>query len=233
MLFDHDHVPLRNMSLAKGHWSQPRCLRRKPCEDLEMTDPGNSGRLGVLVPGEEINMYSKTRIAVLVATFITGIAGVAEAQTPTPSPAPAATPPLFATTKVDGTDNVYIFRYQNHQAMFVVTPAGVIVTDPIGYGRPQAVKVYLDEIRKITQAPIKYLIYSHHHYDHIAGGKPFKDAGAVVVAHSRAKERLAALKACQRRHARSGRGSASARSSSEAPRLSSSTPGVTIPIHRS
>ena len=42
--------------------------------------------------------------------------------------------------------------------------------------------------------PIKYLIYSHHHYDHIAGGKPFKDAGAVVIAHRRAKERLAVLK---------------------------------------
>jgi hypothetical protein len=39
--------------------------------------------------------------------------------------------PMFATTKVDGTDNVYVFRYQNHQAMFVVTPAGVIVTDPM------------------------------------------------------------------------------------------------------
>src|SRR5262245_20284814 len=46
--------------------------------------------------------------------------------------------------------------------------------DRISYRRPKA---YLDEIRKITQAPIKYLIYSHHHYDHIAGGKVFKDAG--------------------------------------------------------
>ena len=102
--------------------------------------------------------------------------------------------PTFATTKVEGTDNVYIFRYQGHQAMFVVTPAGVIATDPISYGRPQAAKAYLDEIRKITQAPIRYLIYSHHHYDHIAGGKPFKDAGATVIAHKRAKERLATLK---------------------------------------
>ena len=102
--------------------------------------------------------------------------------------------PTFATTKVEGTDNVYIFRYQNHQAMFIVTPAGVIATDPISYGRPQAAKAYVEEIQKITKAPIKYLIYSHHHYDHIAGGKPFKDAGATVIAHRRAKERLAALK---------------------------------------
>ena len=78
--------------------------------------------------------------------------------------------------------------------MFVVTPAGVIATDPISYGRPQAAKTYVDEIKKITKAPIKYVIYSHHHYDHIAGGKPFKEAGATFVAHRRAKERLVALK---------------------------------------
>src|SRR5256884_7039789 len=105
-------------------------------------------------------------------------------------PAPAA----VATTKVEGTDNVYVFRYGNHQSMFVVTSAGVIATDPIGYGRPQAVVTYVDEIKKVSSQPIKYLIYSHHHFDHIAGGKPFKDAGATIVAHKRAKERLAVLR---------------------------------------
>jgi len=123
-------------------------------------------------------------IALLVAHSI-GFSESASAQTPAP---------LFATTKVEGTENVYIFRYQNHQAMFIVTPAGVIVTDPISYGRPQAAKAYLEEIRKITKAPIRYLIYSHHHYDHIAGGKVFKEAGAIVIAHRKAKERLAVLK---------------------------------------
>ena len=84
---------------------------------------------------------------------------------------------------------MYIFRNGNHQSMFIVTPEGVIATDPVGYGRPTAGQDYIDEIRKITQAPIRYLIYSHHHFDHIAGGKAFKDAGATVVAHKRAKER--------------------------------------------
>ncbi len=125
-------------------------------------------------------------ISICAALLASTLSGPALSQAPQP--------PMFATTKVDGTDGVYVFRYQNHQAMFVVTPEGVIATDPISYGRPQAATTYLDEIRKITQAPIKYLIYSHHHYDHIAGGKPFKDAGAVVIAHRRAKERLAALK---------------------------------------
>ncbi len=112
----------------------------------------------------------------------------------TVSAAQAQQPPMFATTKVEGTDNVYVFRYQNHQAMFVVTPEGVIATDPIGLARPQAVTTYIDEIKKITNAPIRYVIYSHHHYDHVAGGQPFKALGATFVAHRRAKERLEALK---------------------------------------
>ncbi len=95
-------------------------------------------------------------------------------------------PPPFATTKVDGTDGVYIFRNGNHQSMFVVTSAGVIATDPVAYGRPTGGQTYLDEIKKVTNQPIKYLIYSHHHFDHIAGGKAIKDAGATVVAHRRA-----------------------------------------------
>jgi glyoxylase-like metal-dependent hydrolase (beta-lactamase superfamily II) len=122
--------------------------------------------------------------AAVLAAACVGV--IAHAQPPAPPP--------FATTKVDGTDNVYVFRYGNHQAMFVVTSAGVIATDPIGYGRPQAVVTYVDEIKKVTNQPIKYLIYSHHHFDHIAGGKPFKDAGAKFIAHKRAKERLAQLK---------------------------------------
>jgi glyoxylase-like metal-dependent hydrolase (beta-lactamase superfamily II) len=111
----------------------------------------------------------------------------------TPVLAQTAQRPVFATTKVDGTDNVYIFRYENHQAMFVVTKAGVIATDPISLRRPAA-KAYIDEIRKVTQAPIKYVIYSHSHYDHSAGGKPFKDLGATFIAHKNAKARIQELK---------------------------------------
>ena len=127
----------------------------------------------------------------------------ASAQAPSPTPAPAASPPpaaapatapapAYATTRV--ADNVYVFRYGGAQSMFVVTPAGVIATDPIAFQRPQAAEAYLAEIRRITTVPIRYLIYSHHHYDHSAGGKPFKDAGAAVVAHRNARARLEVLK---------------------------------------
>lgn len=121
----------------------------------------------------------KKLLAALVLAFL-GFGATAQQQ------------PIFETRKL--TDNAYLFRYGFHQALFVVTPDGVIATDPIAFLRPQAATTYIAEIRKITQAPIKYLIYSHHHYDHIAGGKPFKEAGATVVAHRNAKTRLEALR---------------------------------------
>ncbi len=120
------------------------------------------------------------------AGILTLLTGIAHAQQPERPPQ--------ATTKVEGTENVYIFRNGNHQSMFVVTPDGVIATDPVSYGRPTGGQTYLDAIRKVTDKPVKYVIYSHHHFDHIAGGKVFKDAGATFIAHRRAKERLEALK---------------------------------------
>ncbi len=100
--------------------------------------------------------------------------------------------PAVSTKKVDGTENVYLFRYGNHQSIFIVTPQGVIATDPISYLR--SAQPYIDAIKAVTDKPIKYVIYSHHHYDHIAGGKPFKALGATFIAHRRAKERLLELK---------------------------------------
>ncbi|MGZ5080362.1 MAG: MBL fold metallo-hydrolase [Usitatibacter sp.] len=127
-----------------------------------------------------------TRIAI-------GLLGAALLAFDCAAQAPAGERAPFATTKVAGTDNVYIFRNGNHQSMFVVTSEGVIATDPIAYGRPTGGQTYVNEIRKVTDKPIKYVIYSHHHFDHIAGGQAFKDAGATFIAHRRARERLAAL----------------------------------------
>ena len=129
------------------------------------------------------------------AALIAGaVVAQAQQQAPAPAQAPALAaapaPPPTATTKV--TDNVYIFRYVGHQSMFIVTPAGVIATDPISERRPA--KPYIDAIQAVTKAPIKYVIYSHSHFDHIAGGQPFKDLGATFVAHRNAKERIQALK---------------------------------------
>ncbi|HYF08185.1 MAG TPA: MBL fold metallo-hydrolase [Acetobacteraceae bacterium] len=107
------------------------------------------------------------------------------------APASAQQAP-FATRQL--AENVYLFRFMGHQSLFVTTPEGVVATDPISYRRPQAAQAYIQEIRRVSQAPIRHLIYSHHHYDHIAGGRPFKEAGATVIAHRNAKAHLDRLR---------------------------------------
>src|SRR3954462_3161977 len=133
-----------------------------------------------------------SRMLPIAGLAATALATIVPALLATTAQAQQQQPP-FATTKVEGTENVYIFRYGGHQSMFIVTPAGVIATDPIGLRRPAA-KAYIEEIEKITKAPIRYVIYSHSHFDHIAGGRPFKDKGATFVAHTNAKARIQEVK---------------------------------------
>jgi glyoxylase-like metal-dependent hydrolase (beta-lactamase superfamily II) len=95
----------------------------------------------------------------------------------------AQTPPapVREITKLAG--EVYRFRNANHYSVFAVTPAGVIATDPIN---ADAARWLRAEIARRFNQPVRYLVYSHDHADHIAGGEVFADT-AVVVAHENAK----------------------------------------------
>jgi glyoxylase-like metal-dependent hydrolase (beta-lactamase superfamily II) len=98
-----------------------------------------------------------------------------QAQTQAPAP------PVREITHITG--EIYRFRHNNHYAIFAVTPAGIIATDPINAEAAQWLKA---ELHKRFSQPVKYLIYSHDHADHIAGGEVFADT-ALVVAHENAK----------------------------------------------
>jgi len=76
-------------------------------------------------------------------------------------------------------DNVYLFTHNAHRSLFVVTDDAILATDPQSV---EASPRYVEEIRKISQAPIKYLVYSHHHADHVSGGSAFGD-GVTIIAH--------------------------------------------------
>jgi len=65
-------------------------------------------------------------------------------------------------------------------AGFVVTTEGVVVLDALG--TPSLAKAMLNEIRKITDKPIKLVIVSHYHADHIYGLQVFKEQGAQIWA---------------------------------------------------
>lgn len=84
-------------------------------------------------------------------------------------------------------DDVYLFRHQFHQSMFITTSGGVIVTDPISGDAAAWLKT---EIAKLTDQPVRYVVYSHHHGDHITGGSVFA-AGAAFVSHAAARAYIA------------------------------------------
>jgi glyoxylase-like metal-dependent hydrolase (beta-lactamase superfamily II) len=83
-------------------------------------------------------------------------------------------------------DDVYLYRHQFHQAIFITTPKGVIVTDPISSDAATWLKA---KIKTLTDQPIRYVIYSHHHDDHITGGGVFADQ-ASFVSHAAAREKI-------------------------------------------
>ena len=77
--------------------------------------------------------------------------------------------------------NIYSFTSNGFIiSLIMVTDEGVMVIDPMDVDHSEAM---LAEIRKITEAPIKYVFYSHNHYDHVKGGQIWKDEGATLVSH--------------------------------------------------
>jgi hypothetical protein len=84
-------------------------------------------------------------------------------------------------------DGLYAFRYNAYRNIFLVTDEGVIATDPLGVKEAAALR---EEIAKITDQPVKYVAYSHSHWDHVTGGQIFKDEGAQFVAHEKCLENI-------------------------------------------
>jgi glyoxylase-like metal-dependent hydrolase (beta-lactamase superfamily II) len=73
-------------------------------------------------------------------------------------------------------------------AAFVVTREGVVVIDALG--SPALADELLAEIARITPQPVRYLIVTHYHADHIYGLQRFKERGAIIVAGERGREYL-------------------------------------------
>jgi len=85
---------------------------------------------------------------------------------------------VIKTTKVG--DGLYTFSASGARTIAIITDEGVIIGDPIS---PSAAPLIRAEIGRLTDTPIKYVIYSHQHWDHVRGAQIFKDAGATIVSH--------------------------------------------------
>jgi glyoxylase-like metal-dependent hydrolase (beta-lactamase superfamily II) len=66
-------------------------------------------------------------------------------------------------------------------AGFVVTGDGVVVFDALG--TPALGRAMIAAIRKVTPQPVRRVIVSHYHADHVYGLQAFKAAGAEIWAY--------------------------------------------------
>jgi cyclase len=103
--------------------------------------------------------------------------------------------PAPTTTKVG--DGIYVFSTAPYgdvgldgNSVAIVTTAGVVVFD--ANGTPAAAAAVLAEIRTITSQPVRYIVYSHWHWDHWYGTEVYRAAfpNAVVVAHAKTREMM-------------------------------------------
>ena len=86
--------------------------------------------------------------------------------------------PAREITQVKG--DLYRARNGNWYTVFLVTPAGIILGDPINETFAPWLKSELDA--RFPGKPVRYVVYSHSHFDHAAGGAAFADT-ATFVAH--------------------------------------------------
>lgn len=81
-------------------------------------------------------------------------------------------------------------------AGFVVTREGVVVFDALA--TPALAQELIDVIRTKTDRPIRHVVVSHYHADHVYGLQVFKAAGAEIWAREEGREYLASDQARER-----------------------------------
>ena len=73
-----------------------------------------------------------------------------------------------------------LYRVQDgaHYTVFLVTPAGIILGDPINTQAATWLKAEL--ARRFPNRPVRYVLYSHHDFDHASGASVFNDTAEVL-----------------------------------------------------
>jgi glyoxylase-like metal-dependent hydrolase (beta-lactamase superfamily II) len=87
--------------------------------------------------------------------------------------APAA--PMRSITKITG--ELYRAQNVNHYTVFLVTPDGIIMSDPINRDFATWLK---GELTTRFKQPVKYVLYTHRDWDHASGGGVFADTAQFV-----------------------------------------------------
>ncbi len=75
------------------------------------------------------------------------------------------------------TDNVYRASNNNTRTTFLVTSEGIVLADPMNRAFAEWFK---EEVARQFKVPVKYVIYTHNHWDHASGGAVFADTAQFV-----------------------------------------------------
>jgi alkyl sulfatase BDS1-like metallo-beta-lactamase superfamily hydrolase len=85
------------------------------------------------------------------------------------------------------TEEIYLARgYSLGSSIMVITKDGLVIIDTTG--NEAAAKKILSEFRKISDKPIRYVIYTHGHLDHVYGTPVFISPNTEVIATKAAVE---------------------------------------------
>ena len=93
-------------------------------------------------------------------------------------------------------DGVYVaegFDFGN--IAFLVDPAGVIAIDAGTTER--SARAAMKALREVTDAPVRYVILTHSHWDHIGGLAAVREAGTVVIARANFAQELSRMRSSQ------------------------------------
>jgi glyoxylase-like metal-dependent hydrolase (beta-lactamase superfamily II) len=77
--------------------------------------------------------------------------------------------------------NLYMITGGGANTLVRVTPEGLIVVDTKNPGDDNYNRV-MEEIKSVSDLPVKYVLNTHHHPDHVGTNQKFIDAGATVIA---------------------------------------------------
>ena len=76
--------------------------------------------------------------------------------------------------------NLYLITGAGANTLVRVTPEGLIVVDT-KLASDENYKRLMEEIASVSKLPVKYVINTHHHPDHVGNNQKFIDAGAKVI----------------------------------------------------
>src|SRR3974390_2157384 len=98
-------------------------------------------------------------------------------------PAPAQQRSFYQQTEYKGqeigklTGDTYYARMDDYVSVFMVTPEGIVLVEPIGTEFATWLK---GELNSRFHVPVRYVIYSHSHWDHASGGAVYADTARFL-----------------------------------------------------